>query len=55
MTYEQMVEGPTPKTFINEPIIEAESATARALRLWFNRSSARRGEPIKQEFNERAS
>jgi hypothetical protein len=37
MTYEQMLEAKTPTTFINEPIIEAESATARAQRLWFDR------------------
>jgi hypothetical protein len=37
MTYEQMLEAKTPVTFINEPIVEAESATARAQRLWFDR------------------
>jgi hypothetical protein len=39
MTYEQMLEAKTPTTFINEPVEEpkAESATARALRLWFDR------------------
>ena len=37
MTYEQMLEAKTPVTFINEPIVEAESALTRAQRLWFDR------------------
>jgi hypothetical protein len=47
LTYEQMLEDKTPVTIINEPVNfvvdfaagepKRESATARAMRRWFNR------------------
>jgi len=47
MTWEELISAPTPKTIINEPIVDfgvdftaaqepqRESATARAMRRWF--------------------
>jgi hypothetical protein len=43
MTLEELVEAATPVSLINEPIVEAESATARAQRSWFNRRETEHG------------
>jgi hypothetical protein len=52
--FDHLLKGEVRISLINEPMGERESATARAQRLWFDRA-APRGEPIKQEFNGRAS
>jgi hypothetical protein len=54
-TFEELLEGKTPVTFINEPIDYAvdfaveepkrESATARAMRRWFKQDPAVENEP----------
>jgi hypothetical protein len=51
MTWEELIAAPTPKTIINEPVVDfgvdfaveepkRESATARALRIWFKQKAA---------------
>jgi hypothetical protein len=43
LTLEELAEAATPISLINEPIVEAESASARAQRIWFNRRETEYG------------
>ena len=56
MTWEELISAPTPKTIINEPIVDfvvdfaveepkRESATARAMRRWFKQNPTVEKEP----------
>jgi hypothetical protein len=65
LTFEQLLEGPTPVTIINEPIVDfvvgftveeepkAESATARALRRWFKQKDVDYGQDEPEERQSR--
>ena len=50
LTFEQLLEGESPVSLINEPVVieepKRESATARAMRRWFKQNLAAENEPV---------